>query len=98
MRRKKKTRFLAHIIEFIGYIRPQFDKEGYIYLDAGDVKKFFAFENTDDHYFVKLLRDNLRLLEIDEYRYTCGSLDKGDALYIKKMDKNCGDIDWDILN
>lgn len=84
MRRKKKTRFIAKILTLIEYFRPDIEEKGIIYLSLKDTKEYFCLEYMDDTYFIRILKDNLRILEMDGDRYKCGFVDDGNGIYIRK--------------
>lgn len=84
MRRKKKTRFIAKILTLIEYFRSDIEEKGVVYLDLKDVKEYFCLEYMNDTHFIKILKDNLRIFEIDDDRYKCGFVDSNSGLYIKK--------------
>ncbi len=85
MRRKKKTRFLFHLVKMIEHFRSEIEKEGHIFLETNSIKEFCGLNNMSDQQFLKNLNDALTTIEFDDnYRYKCGMVDRGDGIYIMK--------------
>lgn len=87
MRRKKKTRFMRDLLLLVENYWNEIEINGHIYLELKSVKEYFGLEYMDDTYFVRILNENFKIIELDGNRFKCGFIDNGNGIYIKNRDK-----------